>query len=334
MSSNWFSLILLCLLSGCISAPHKSTSASGRQSQEGYRREIQVDSSGYVRYDGTNDVAGDLEFAARTFESDRYPTRVTLLAMIHMADESFYDSVKDRIASADCVITEGVHGKREQLGSLGKALRVVGILRSRLELAAQKEALQQVRGVSYYWGDTFIEDFIPGMEANDVVPSVPPLFLIHAIARVADLVFYGNGLFGRRKSDTCRHLVAQLIVATEDYDDTIFELLRRHRNGVPLPPKLLDEYRAELETLAPTAATSEYDEILDKVAQQHGILICRNDRLFAELEERLAEGRWNHIVIPWGAAHLWDIEERLTEEFGYQLTTEEWLPAWRIQTRN
>ncbi|MGK0226699.1 MAG: hypothetical protein ACI8XD_001518 [Thermoproteota archaeon] len=334
MRIHRFSLVLLCLLGGCISAPSRSTSKSGSRSPKGYHREIQVHSNGYIRYDGTDDVAGDLEFAARTFESDRYPVKVTLLPMIHMADESFYRSVENRIANADCVITEGVHGKQEQLLSLGKALGAVDIIRSRLDLVSQKENFQQVRGVPYYWGDAVISDFMPGMVANDVVPSVPPLFLVDGLAWIADFVFYGNGLFGRRKSDTIRHLVAQLMVVPQDYDDAILTLLRRHRNGVSLPPKVLEEYRTELEVLAPSALISEYDVILEQLALMHGILICRNDRLFTEIEKRLADGNWNHIVIPWGAGHMWDIEERLADKFGYRLTAEEWLPAWKVQTRN
>ncbi len=73
MTRSGLIILLLCLLPGCIYAPNRSTPHHGEKNPAGFRRELRFNSAGYVRYDGSDDVAGDLEFAVRTFTSDRLP---------------------------------------------------------------------------------------------------------------------------------------------------------------------------------------------------------------------------------------------------------------------
>lgn len=62
------------------------------------------------------------------------------------------------------------------------------------------------------------------------------------------------------------------------------------------------------------------------------IITERNKRCFDVLDKQLAAGK-KKIAIFYGAAHLPDMERRLTTDYGFKRSGQQWLKAWELQKR-
>jgi hypothetical protein len=60
------------------------------------------------------------------------------------------------------------------------------------------------------------------------------------------------------------------------------------------------------------------------------IITQRNKRCFEVLDKQLAASK-KKVAIFYGAAHLPDMERRLTSDYGFQRTSQSWLKAWNLQ---
>lgn len=86
-----------------------------------------------------------------------HPLRFTLYPMIHLAEQSFYDAVRERLVEHDLIVAEGILGDDSRVRMLTRAYRMAGGQR-RLGLVEQTRAVVDV-GVPVVWADMTLGEF-------------------------------------------------------------------------------------------------------------------------------------------------------------------------------
>lgn len=194
-------------------------------------------SARYHSYGRTED-AGDFRTLIRTFRHPRTGDTVTLMGMVHLADESFYARANAEIRKADLVLMEGVHGT-PGLGALpllydsGLAARITAPAR----LAHQGEMLP-ADAPQCENADVAISEISPGFGATLFGVATLPVRVVIGESAVVLQTFgdYGAALVGKRGDYSAWHratLAKQLGEAdADDLGDA--DLIIGKRNGTLL----------------------------------------------------------------------------------------------------
>jgi hypothetical protein len=73
-------------------------------------------------------------------------------------------------------------------------------------------------------------------------------------------------------------------------------------------------------------------EVMDPAGEDHVTLIERNDVVWAEVSRRIAESQ--PVCILYGAAHLYDLEQRLVRQEGYSPIGTQWMTVFEADLSN
>ena len=244
----------------------------------------------FLFYSGDEETLGDLYVRKSRLKHSKSGKIVTLFGMVHIGDRSFYQQVQEQVDRADLVLAEGVSGRSSlSLSSLFYAYTFAMYERG-ANIAGLASQVGEVRvpAEKYVGADVTVDE----LQSQNSLMST----LSQAVALPLTMLFAEPSILLIDLSDSLRFYQSTTQKA-ERY------ALRRHFfvSDMDRP-----QNAKHLDTLIP------------------GVLAFRNERLLKVLDEKVAEKSVKTILVPWGAAHLQDVEEHLLKN-GYEPVQSEWI---------
>ncbi len=258
--------------------------------------ETPLPDAGWAFYTGGGNVAGDFYLGVVDLVHPDKALTVTLVAMTHIADPSFYEEVQKEIDGADLVLAEGVRGAI----SVSPTLLVLpcAMCYQQREVNYQ-ELVHQREGLEYRanWrgGDLTMGEFQQRM------PWWTPF--TQAVLIPAVILFSEPRNFIRWSSD----LVAGLLGGKD-----ALEARRRHECFYDMDGGVGSENPLH-ELCLP------------------GVITERNAHLLAQIDAASARYDMGRIAVPWGAGHLPGIEAALRDR-GFEARNHRWIRAVTVRT--
>jgi hypothetical protein len=236
-----------------------------------------------------------LQTRSRIYRHPETGTVVSLVGAVHVGDPAYYEELQRMLDAHEVVLFEGVRGLDS--GEIEFIARLQIELKDFLGLGFQKDHLDYARP-NWVNADMTWEEMRRELEARnqELIPNM------EAIRRMTPMItkMLETQMKSLEKSPGARALV----------QDSAKRILGRMLASSERLFKML----------------GIYDE-----KQRNDVLISlRNDRAFEALEKSLAEGK-RSVAVFYGAAHLPDLERRLTEELGFRPVGDRWLLAWRVE---
>lgn len=241
-----------------------------------------------------------LETAVVRYTSPQRPElAVDLVAAIHVGDKSYYDALNRLFEEYEVVLYELVAPEGTRIpkgGRQGPTTHPVGLLQDGLSSLLGLE--HQLRCVDYtrpnlVHADMSPEEFERAMQRRE--ESFSKLFLRLLGAGIA------QNAAGKGPSDV--ELFAALFA--KDRTERLKRIMAQQFTS-------MDGVLAVLDGPEGSAILSE-----------------RNARCLEVFSRQVAEGK-RRIAIFYGAAHLPDMERRLSADYGLKATTTRWLTAWQL----
>jgi hypothetical protein len=234
--------------------------------------------------------------------ADRPGVRVDLVGAVHVGDKAYYDELNKLFEQYDVVLYELVAPEGTRIpkgGRKGPSTHPIGAMQEGmsavLDLSHQLSCVDYTKN-NFVHADMSPDDFSKAME--DRGESFMQMFLR----------LMGTGIAQNAAGNTGGVDEAGLIMALFSKDRAI---------------KLKAILAQQFESLdGPLAA-------LDGPGGS-AIITERNKRCFDVLDKQLAAGK-KKVAIFYGAAHLPDMERRLTTDYGFKRSSQAWLTAWRLQ---
>ncbi|RME76824.1 MAG: hypothetical protein D6776_00585 [Planctomycetota bacterium] len=293
---------------------------------------------GFMRYDGYDDVAGDMEIASVDYKKPGSEVIVRLTGVIHIADLEYYKELQRHcLDTADVVLFEGVkfEGQEEKpqqkTGSeLGDMYSAMGKL---LGVAFQKDGIDYTR-------PNFVHCDITVGPDDPLNQQVDPEQMRQAAQMIKPMLAFktmlASGPEGYRTEDAIKHFMVNTMMMQMDSmtDAEARKAVERRlrEQGQVVPPgmeKKVDKVAEALRRAGGLGGVGMSPEM------QEQILHRRNDYVIARLKERLAKAdptQRQVIAVFYGAAHMPGIGAAL-EEMGYEPVETTWLRAWRMNHR-
>lgn len=291
---------------------------------------------GFMRYDGYDDVAGDMEIASREYEKPGTGSRIRLVGVIHIGDLDYYQTLqKEELDTSDVVLFEGV--KFEGLDEEELAKRTP-------DLGGLYGAMGQLLGTGFqkdgidYKAKNFVHCDVTVKEGDPLFQQVDPDQIRQASQMVQPLVMMKTMLSAggdaRRTEDALKHgMVTMMSLQMQGLDEKAAaekaaEQLGGKRGESDPLRKRAEEAMKELKKLGPVLPGMN-----EGMMQE--ILVKRNEYVLDRLGERLAadgDAKKQTIAVFYGAAHMPGMEERLLE-WGYRPVETRWYKAWRMNGR-
>jgi hypothetical protein len=302
MKRLWF--ILLCLLLagwlaplGAAAEPLGADVAPAKANADG-------DQSQFIRVrrDGERRPLA-METAVVHYTAAKRPgVQVDLVGAVHVGDKAYYDELNKLFEQYDVVLYELVAPEGTRVpkgGRKGPSTHPIGAMQEGmsavLELSHQLSCVDYTK-TNFMHADMSPDDFSKAME--DRGESFMQMFLR----------LMGTGIAQNAAGNTGGVDEAGLIMALFSKDRAI---------------KLKAILAQQFESLdGPLAA-------LDGPGGS-AIITERNKRCFEVLDKQLAAGK-KKIAIFYGAAHLPDMERRLTTDYDFKRSSQAWLKAWSLE---
>jgi hypothetical protein len=305
-----------------------------------YRHEVEppgtpanytISAGGFMRYDGYDDVAGDLEIASRDYAKPGSPVRVRLTGVIHIGDADYYRTLqKELLDPADVVLFEGVKYEGLTPPDLGGAYKAVSAF---IGTSFQKDEID-------YKAKNFVHCDVTVRPGDPLAKLFEPEALPQAQEALAMLATLKSALApgkrGREVEDAIKHNMVAAMAAQmgaepeEGADDAIERELEGKSN---LPEALRERVKEAVKELKKAAPMLPELPGMDSAIMKE-ILEKRNAYVLERLRERLdaaKDGDPQTIAIFYGAAHMPGIEKQL-RAWGYEPIETVWLKAWRINS--
>jgi hypothetical protein len=295
----WFA-ILTCTALGWLRAAEERTSASAEKKAEGAGALEEATKFLRLRRDDDKRPLA-METAVAHYVSEKRPgVSVDLVGAVHVGDESYYEALNKLFTKYDVVLYELVAPEGTRVpkgGRKGPSTHPVGALQdgmsSILELKHQLNCVDYTQK-NLVHADMSPEDFSKAMEQRG--ESFLQMFL----------QLMGTGLAQKAGGGGM------------DDASVLFALFSPNR-----AEKLKALMAEQFESLDGQLA------VLDG-PDGSAILTERNKRCIEELDKELTAGQ-KKIAIFYGAAHLPDMERRLTSDYGFRRENIKWLPAWQLK---
>jgi len=243
-----------------------------------------------------------METAIVRYRSEKQPgVEVALVGAVHVGDKAYYDDLSKLFETYDVALYELVAPEGTRIpkgGRKGPSTHPIGLMQDGmstiLELSHQLNCVDYTKK-NFVHADMSPEDFNKSMEERG--ESFVQMFL-----RLMGTGMAQNAAGGGGAND------AALLMALFSKDRAL---------------ALKTIMAQQFESLDGTMAA------LDGPGGS-AILTERNKRCFEVLDKQLREGK-KRIAIFYGAAHLPDMERRLSADYGFKRSGEEWLTAWKLQ---
>lgn len=218
-----------------------------------------------------------------------------LVGAVHVADRGYFEDLQERFEHYDVVLYEMVgdpDGDSQQPVGLGMSLvgALQGGMQNALGLASQREEIDYERG-NFRHADMTGPEFSDRMKRRD--ESWAGTFMkLWAASAVS------------REPATQQ---AQLL-------EVLFASNRQLALKRVMAESMVDQAR-----------------VFELLADADGsVLITERNRKALSVLEREMDGGARNLALFYGAGHLPDFHRRLTDEFGFELRSVEWLNAWDL----
>ena len=322
-----FFLASLALTGGCKVRYRHDVEAPGTPANYNYS------AGGYMRYDGYDDVAGDLEVASRDFEKPGSGVRVRLTGAIHIGDIEYYRTLqKECLDPADVVLFEGVkYEGGEAPPDLGGLYSAIGQI---LGIGFQKDGIDY-RAKNFVHCDITVKPGDPLAKTVDAAQLNQAVKMIGPLASMKAMLAQGDA--ARETEDALKHQMVTVMAAQmgggEGDEKAAEESIRSKMGdeGVPDPLKQRAEKAVQaLKKVAP--AMPELGGMSEDMKRE--ILEKRNRYVLDRLKERLDAAdpsKPQTIAVFYGAAHMPGMQQEL-ESWGYRAAGTTWLKAWRMNS--
>ena len=242
---------------------------------------------------------GRLETASVTYEDLDTSRRVTLIAVVHVADRAYYERLSRDLGRFDAVLFEGVRGDPDETDpTLTLVDRLQNALGDYLGLTHQKDVLR-LEGPRFIHADVTARELRRWLDEAGV-----------SLVPGADALEFVGPMLG----------VALRLLSPDAGETTGFRA--RLRDGAKL---------ALAELLGRGMAIYERFKSDDQRTRDEVIVRARNRVAFERLAELLDDPNGpRHVAIVYGAAHHPDFASRLSARGAFYPVRIEWLPAWTL----
>jgi len=260
----------------------------------------------YIRY-VEKGKEGKLQTAIARFVRDRDGKTIDLIAVIHVADQEYYDLLDNRMIEYDAVLYEMVGGPYNKAveeaaqaeGSPLEGLALVhGVIQSLLKLEYQKDGIDYTRR-NFIHADVNWEEFQSlSAERNQTIMT-----WFERVMKLAE----SESLPGIPEDEGESRAVLGSLLGSVINGDAV--ALKR--------------------TLAPIL--SEAEMMITRLEGEEGTVLVteRNKVAFETLREQMRFGK-RKLAVFYGGGHMPDMEKRLLE-LGFRKEKTEWMTAWDIR---
>lgn len=288
----------------------------------------------YIRFKEDRNTAR-LELAVRSFKN-KAGKQVDLVSAVHIADRSYYQELNKRLAEYDTVLYELV-GDPEALqppaAEAGGAEEAAPeSAKDENESAADGEAGEepelQFRVLKLLY-DALGNFLKLSFQLNEMDYTSPKF--IHADMTAEE--------FTRAQRERGESMLSLMLRSMEMQLKGRFNEERKQLESFNLgtllyiltSPRGAEEFKI---LLARMLVTSESMTAKAEAESGSVILAARNDVALKKLAEVLRKpDAPRKTAIFYGAAHMQDMERKLTENMGFQPAGEYWIPAWTVEKR-
>lgn len=272
-------------------------------------------SSQFLRFVETGPQTGRVETAVTSYQTAA-GVQVDLVAAIHVADKTYYQTLNQRFSAYDAVLYEMIkikkphspkNRKKNRLNQSSKNPRIAGqILTAQMQKAMQSilKLQSQVEEIDY-----------------------SPANFIHADMDAATFARLQN-----QKKENFLTLILQ----------SALQERRMQLSGQARPPSLAEIFRIFSSGDSAHSLKWLFARQLDQVelmlsgidqgldGKGSVIISQRNQVALNVLDQQLRQPQKRNIAIFYGAAHMPDLEKHLRQR-GFRKTNHQWLPAWNLQ---
>ena len=229
------------------------------------------------------------------------PTRIDLVSVVHVGEQSYYETLNQLFKDYDAVLYElisppGVVPEKDQ-GKYGVISTIQNAIKKLLKLEFQLDFIDYKRP-NFVHADLSPEEFMSSFgERGDSFTKMLLRILLSSQAQ-------------QNPSDEIDKQLGLLaaLVSTENSEERTFALRRQ----------LVKDFQ-------------KLDAVVLGIegSKGSGVVAARNERAFEVLRETLRQGK-KKIAIFYGAAHMPDFIERITTKLGFVKKDKKWLVAWRL----
>lgn len=244
-------------------------------------------------------VVTSFETAHVHLRSQNNPTvLVDLIGAVHIADRTYYESLNKKFTHYDAVLYELIAepGVKLRKGSHSSALsEAQSHLKDFLQLSFQLDE------VNY-------------QASNFVHADLSPQEFTYSMAQ---------------KGETFSSMLLSL--ATEA-SLTSSSSISDEAQGLKVLLSLISPRRSLVLKRTLSEELARMDSLMTMFVEKNNestILTVRNKRALSVLDSEITKGK-KHLAIFYGAAHLPDLERRLTSSLGFKRISEDWEIAWKL----
>jgi len=302
----------------------------------GTKARYQYAAGGFIRYDGYDDVAGDLEVASIDFKKPGSEITIRLTGAIHIGDLEYYRTLqRECLDTADVVLFEGVkfkgepdEAKKKQGEELGNLYSQMGKL---LGIGFQKDGIDYKRA-NFVHCDITVGKDDPLNKQVDMSQMAQATQMLGPLVSFKQLM--ASGPDGKRMEDALKHQMVAVMTAQMGGidDEELLKKIRSQSRKDNLPPGL--ERRAEKAAEALRGLPILPEMGMSKEMKEQ-VLDRRNDYVIEQLKKRLDgedQTKKQTIAIFYGAAHGPGIAKGM-KAWGYEPVATTWLRAWTMDSR-
>ncbi len=264
--------------------------------------------SDYIRVSDAPGGTRVLEIAVRTFAVPGTPARsLSFVGVSHIGTARYYENLQTLLDSADLVLFEGVGGDEEDFrkpnrDQIDEASAMQVALARALELEFQLHAIDYDR-------DHFVNSDMTVLEMFALFSGENPDELseegLHRLRETMETM-QGQGLSGQ--------LLEMMIGRVETHPGF-------RRGFAWAMVEILGTLRGDMSEMK--GLPQDMRDLLTILLEK------RNDVVVRDVAEVLGQpAPPGHIMVFYGAAHMYDLEKRLVEKFSLEPVATQWFPAF------
>lgn len=258
----------------------------------------------YLRFE-KQAAADTLQVAITSFTHEKTGVKVDLIGVIHIGDRAYFEALNKRFTQYDAVLFELVADPRD----------------AQRPAAKPKGKEKPTHPISLI--QRFMQESLALQFQLDIIDYTKPNF-VHADMDPKTFAQRQNARGESMFSLMWKMMQSEMGRQRADQPSTEISPLELMR-ALLSPDRPLEMKRL----LA--GHMSEMEDTLSNLDGGDGTVIVneRNDLALKVLKKSMADGK-KRLAIFYGAAHMPDMERKLTADFGFRRTGHEWLTAWHL----
>ena len=282
---------------------------------------------GFARYDGYEDVAGDLEVAVRDYKKPGSQVTVKFVGVIHIGDKLYYKEIQKILDRCDLVLYEGV--KVKGTNPFKQAKKPKDMYWPMAQILGLTTQLHEID----YRRKHFKHCDVTLPRTAKTLPQLKQM--AKAMQLMGKLLKWKKRLSSilpvKTMEDYLKHTYALTLTKTQNVDfrqigkqlEPMIRALELYRKKYPGNPYIEKLYR-QLQELK-----QSFERLGKFILEERNLYVIKKLKKEIERAEKLKKPYT--IALFYGAAHMPDLEKRLAK-IGYKPVKTTWLKAWRINT--